>query len=88
MKTTGGKTTHKRKARAVQILYAGKVGNDDNSREPHIIAVRAAETLRVALDEYFDETLQHSGYDKPLINGNTMIVSNKAGEHRYIAREA
>ncbi len=88
MKTTGGKTRTKRKPRAVQILYAGKVGNDDNSREPQILAVRAAETLKQALDDYFDETLQHHGYTKPQINGNTMVVTNFAGDHRYIAREA
>lgn len=88
MKTTGGKTKRKRKARAVQILYAGKIGNQDNQREPQILAVRAAETLKQALEDYFDETLQHHGYDKPKVTGNTMVVTNFAGDHRYIAREA
>lgn len=88
MKTSDGKTKTRRKARAVQILYGGKIGNDDNTREPQILAVRAAETLKQALNEYYDETLQHHGYSKPQVNGNTMVVTNFAGDHRYIAREA
>lgn len=50
-------------------------------REPRLIAVRNADSLKKGLLDYYEETLRPIGWTKPLVTGNVLTVEMK-GQYR------
>lgn len=71
MKTTLGKSPSAPKPlRSIQIA----------SYERGVIAVVQAQSLKLALIAYFEETLKRRGYTKPLYTGNMLTVNSRQGK--------